>query len=99
MSPERLREAAENNLNELIEGLIRDLPGGLSTAKICSRFRSALSTFPGYDTEDRERMCRYIEQLVGILEIEKPRWLLTRWLYGPILGTLVLLTTSRQNRP
>ena len=96
MRPEGLRQAAEDSLNELLEGLIRDLPSGLSTRAIRLRFRSALSSFPGHDTEDRERMCRYIEQLVGILEIEKPRGLLTRWLYGPILGTLVLLATPRQ---
>jgi hypothetical protein len=36
-------------------------------------------------------MCRYIEQIVEILGIGKPRGLLTRWLYGYVLGTLVLL--------
>jgi hypothetical protein len=75
---------------------MREVPSGLSTRAIRLWFRSALSSFPGHDTEDRERLCRYIEQLVGILEIEKPRRFLTRWLYGPFLGTLVLLANRRQ---
>jgi hypothetical protein len=96
MRPEGLRRAAEDRLNHLIEGLMRDLPSGLSTRAIRSRFAATLSSFPGHDTEDRERMCQYIEHLADILEIEKPRGLLTRWLYGPILGTLLLLPTRRQ---
>ena len=99
MRPEGLRRDAEDKLNDLIAGFILDIPKGLSERAIHSRFSVALSSFPAHDTEDRERMCRYIEQLVDILGIEKPRGLVMRWLYGPILGTLILFMTQPQKPP
>ena len=96
MRPEELRRAAEDQLNDLIEGLMRDLPKGLTERSIRQRFAATLSSFPGHDTEDRERMCRYVEQLADVAGVEKPRGLLTRWLYGWILGTLLLLTPRQK---
>jgi len=96
MRPEELRRVAEDRLNDLIEELTRELPKGLNERSIRRRLAAALSCFPGYDTEDRERLCRYVEQLADIVGVEKPRGLLTRWLHGWILGTLLLLTPRRK---
>jgi hypothetical protein len=91
MRPEHDRRAAETLLNNLIGRLMRDV-GELPAKRFAlPLFAQTLARFPGHDTEDRERMCRYIEQIAEILGIGKPRGLLTRWLYGYVLGTLVLL--------
>ena len=100
MRPEQDRRAAEDLLNNLIERLMREAGETLAKRFVLARCAQTLVHFPGHDTEDRERMCRYIEQTVEILGMDKPRGLLTRWLYGPILGTLVLLSQRRKaSRP
>jgi hypothetical protein len=97
MRPEEVRRAAEIQLDDLIERLMRDPGDTPAQSFVLAQFRQALARFPGYDTEDRERMCRYLRQILDILGIESSGGLLARWLHGPILGTLILLT--RRDRP
>jgi hypothetical protein len=67
MRPEADRLAAETQLNELIERLI-DCPEDTPARRfVLAQFRETLAHFPGYDTEDRERICRYLRQIPDIL--------------------------------
>jgi len=60
MRPETVREKAERQLNKLIDRLIFDPEDALKEKLVLRQFRLSLAHFPGYDTEDRERMCRYL---------------------------------------
>ncbi|HKJ75280.1 MAG TPA: DUF4844 domain-containing protein, partial [Alphaproteobacteria bacterium] len=91
LRPEEVRATAETQLNDLIERLMNGLPAGATTNVILHEFRRTLRLFPSHETEDRERMCGYLEQIMEILGIESSHGLLNRWLYGPVLGTLVSL--------
>lgn len=85
--PERLRAQAQLN------GLIRRLGDGLESKPskmfVLEEFARTLGEFPAIDTEDRERACRYLEEIMGILGIESSDGLLNRWLYGPLLGPVI----------
>ena len=91
MRPEKLRLSAEAQLNELIERVIHVADDKSPKTLVISEFRKALARFPAYDMEDRERMCRYLVQIMEIVGIKNSGGLLTRWLYGPILGSLIWL--------
>ena len=97
MRPEDTRRLAETQLNDLIDRLML-APGDTPERKFVMKlFSQILRHFPRYyETEDRERMARYIVQLAEILGIKGYHGLLTRWLYGRILGTLLLLQTRHQ---
>lgn len=95
MRPEQERLTAESLVDHLIETLILENSKLDSRRWIRQRFSQSLKRFNGHDTEDRERMCRYIRQIAEILGIETPRRLLTFWLYGPVLGTLLFLLRSK----
>lgn len=89
--PAKLRLSAEAQLNELIERVVHVADDKSPKALVISEFRKALARFPAYDTEDRERMCRYLVPIMEIVGIKNSGGLLIRWLYGPILGSLIWL--------
>lgn len=91
LRPEDVRRKAEAQLNHLIECLISDPRDTPARRFVLAQVAETLARFPGSDTEDRERMCRYIEQIYEILGVTNSGGLLTRWLYGPVLGTLIVL--------
>lgn len=91
MRPEREQLTAESLVDHLIDGFILEHSKLSKRGWVRQHFAASLKRFNGLDTEDRERMSRYIEQIADILEIETPRVLLTFWLHGPVLGTLLLL--------
>jgi len=95
MRPEHERQIAEAHLNDLIERLITELPNVPTKASVMHHFAETLALFPGQDTEDRERMCHYLEQIMDIFEIESSDGLLNRWLYGFDPTDLSTLPPSR----
>lgn len=94
MRPELRRSAAQAQLNDLIRRLGKGLPSKPSKRFVMREFERTLAMFEPIDTEDRERACRYLEEIMDILGIESSDGLLNRWLYGSVLGTWV--TYSRQ---
>jgi hypothetical protein len=99
MRPEATRRIAEAELNQLIDCLIHHFQKMFDRKFVARQFCGVLKRFPSfYETEDRERIARYIDQIAGICGIEGHKAVLTRWLYGPILGTLVLLS-RRERKP
>lgn len=85
--PDRL--IAQAQLNGLLRRLMRELKTKPSKRYVLWEFKRTLAQFNPVDTEDRERICRYMEEIMDILGIESSDGVLNRWLYGPILGWLV----------
>jgi hypothetical protein len=88
MRPERRREVAEAQLNSLIERLRDGLSSRPCKKFVLSEFAKTMADFESIDTEDREQLLRYLEEIMHILGIETSDGLLSRWMYGPLLGPL-----------
>ena len=81
ISPEG-RLASELLVNGLIDTLIRDLPAHPTKSVVLSHMKLALASYPAIDTEDRDRLLRYFEQILGILKIDHSNELFNVWRYG-----------------
>jgi hypothetical protein len=68
--------------NALLDRLILGLPDKPTKHYVLSEFSNTLEVYDLKDTEDRERICGYLEQIMEILEIESSDGLLNTWLYG-----------------
>jgi hypothetical protein len=89
MRPESSRLLAEEQLNRLIDHLRDGLPSKPSKKFVLAEFAKATAEFEPTDTEDREQLLRYLQEIMDILGIASSDGLLSRWMYGPILGPLV----------
>jgi hypothetical protein len=89
LRPEGSRLLAEEQLNRLLDRLRDGLPSEPSTKFVLAEFAKTMAEFEPIDTEDRERLLRYLKEIMGILGIASSDGLLSRWMYGPILGALV----------
>jgi Domain of unknown function (DUF4844) len=92
MRPECDRQAAENQVRKLIDRLLADSEPAPDRRAVLAAVAGALKAFPGSDTEDCDRMCRYMREILDVLGIESSGGLLMRWRYGWLLGTFVTLT-------
>lgn len=88
MAPESDRLLAATQINALIDGLRDKVQGNPSKQFVLGEFSRTMSTFPGFDTEDREHFLGYLQEIMTILGIESSDGLLNGWMYGPILGPL-----------
>jgi len=82
LRPESARQKAEVQLNDLIDRLHGGLMAVTRKQFVLSEFKKTLAEFEPGDTEDRERLLRYLERIMDILGIESSDGLLNRWLYG-----------------
>jgi flagellar basal body-associated protein FliL len=73
---------SEARVNALLDTLIVGLPQHPNKKYVMSQFKQALDSFETNDTEERERFCQYLEEIMDILKIESSDGLLNRWLYG-----------------
>lgn len=89
MRPESSRVLAEEQLNRLIDCLLARLPSQPSKKLVLAEFSRTMAEFESPDTEDREQLLRYLEEIMDILRIASSDGLLNRWMYGPILGPKV----------
>jgi len=80
--PSHLIPAAENELNTLVDHLIQHLPDHRDTAFVLDRFTQCLLWFAGHDTEDRERICDYLVEIMDIVGLESSDGLLNSFMYG-----------------
>jgi uncharacterized protein DUF4844 len=89
LRPEDARLLAERQINALIDRLRDGLASKPSKKFTLDEFARTMAEFDPIDTEDREQLLRYLEEIMDILGIESSDGLLNRWMYGPILGPLV----------
>jgi hypothetical protein len=83
------RESAGLVVNELIRSIEYGLPEHPTKQFVLSQFSIALSNLHLTDTEDREQATRYFEAIMDCVGLDSSDGLLNRWLYGPILGSLI----------
>jgi hypothetical protein len=79
---ESVRAECEARVNELIDRLLGELASNPRKETALAIFRSALPQFETADSEERDRVCSYLEQIMGILGIESSDGLLNTWRYG-----------------
>jgi len=78
---EQIRFQAEAPLNRLLERLISDLPQNPRKSFVLQCFKDTLREFNGFDTEEQERMLKYLEEIMDIVGVESSERLLTVWRY------------------
>ena len=49
---------------------------------VLGEFQSALNAFVSEDTEERERVCCYLERIMDCVRINNSDGLLNNWMYG-----------------
>lgn len=74
--PERQRLRAEIVLNFLIDQLIDAVPQQPTKELVLGHFKMALDRVDLVDTEDRERMCLYLEEIMDYVGLESSDGLL-----------------------
>jgi len=79
---EETRTHCETWVNTLIDSLLDGLPSSPTKSLVLSQFKSHLDHFGNQDTDERERVCGYCEQIMDILGIESSEGVLNNWLYG-----------------
>lgn len=79
---ESIRAECEARLNEMIERLLGELEADPRKAVALEEFGRTLPDFETYDSEERDRVCSYLEQIMDILNIDSSDGLLNSWRYG-----------------
>ena len=86
---EEVRAECEGRLNDLVDRLLRMLEADPRKAVALEEFRKVLPYFEMHDSEERDRVCSYLEQIMDILGIDSSDGLVNIWRYGfdPAQGT------------
>ncbi|ADU13459.1 DUF4844 domain-containing protein [Asticcacaulis excentricus] len=80
--PASLRPAAETELNAFVDQLIATLPETPNKASVLKLFAQCLLWFAGHDTEDRNRICDYLVEIMDIIGLESSDGLLNNFMYA-----------------
>jgi hypothetical protein len=79
---ERIRSSCEAHINDLLRQLL-DLPDvALREEALLKPVRRALAHLDAYGSQERDRYCAYLEQIMDALGIEDAAQLLHNWRYG-----------------
>lgn len=79
---EGVRVECEALIDEMLERLLEALQVDPRKAIVLEVFGTALESFYGFESEERDRVCWYLEELMDISGIESSDGLLNRWRYG-----------------
>ena len=79
---EEVRSRCEHQLNALIDRLIAGLPAHTAKQYVLEEFRTTLTAFQSEDSEECDRLLRYMEQVMDITGIVSSDGLLNEWQYG-----------------
>ena len=99
MTPESSRILAEEQLNRLVDRLQDGLPSNPSKKFVLAEFARTMGEFEATDTEDREQLLRYLEEIMDVLGIASSDGLLNRWMYGSFLGSIIDQAPKRRRDP
>jgi hypothetical protein len=81
-SSERVRVACQAHVDNLLKRLLQ-IPGeSVPADAMFKELRRALGALDRYDSEERDRICHYVEQIMDFLGIEDSGSLLGKWRYG-----------------
>jgi len=95
-SPPALCARLEGMFNDVAAKLAAQSGAGASQKELRRTLTSFLNTAnrSDFDTEEGEFVCDQVARLSRMVEVDVAA-ALNRWLYGPILGTLVNLTRGK----
>ena len=79
---EETRARCEHQLNGLIDRLTGGLPARATKQYVLEEFRTTLAAFQSEDSEERDRLLHYMEQIMDITGIVSSDGLLNEWRYG-----------------
>jgi hypothetical protein len=79
---ESIRREAEGMLNDLLDRLLEGIEANPSKSYVLDEFRRTLGGFDDYESEEQDRICLYLEDIMDILGIESSNGLLNTWRYG-----------------
>ena len=79
---EEIRIRLQGHVNDLAARLTSRLAEPIDKAAVLDEFKVTLAHFEEEDSEERERVCGYLEEIMDIFEIESSDGLLNTWLYG-----------------
>jgi hypothetical protein len=79
---EIVRTRCQLVLNALIDRLIADLPAHPQKQFVLQQFRISLASFNAEESEQKDRLLVYLEQIMDIIGIESSDRLLNEWRYG-----------------
>ena len=79
---------AEATINRAIRDILGQLPKGLRRRWVLRRFKAALDQLALSDTEDRERVAEYFQDIMGCIGLESSDGLLNKYVYGFDIGAL-----------
>ena len=79
---EQIRKKAEASLNKLVDKLILNIKSNPYKEYVLKEFKIMLQDFNDYDSEERDRICSYCEEIMDIFQIESSDGLLMEWRYG-----------------
>ncbi|WP_269533513.1 DUF4844 domain-containing protein [Chitinimonas sp. BJYL2] len=79
---ELARAAAQSSVDAVIDILLQTLPSNPRRALVLQTFKSALANFHSAESEERDRLLQYFEQIMIIVGIENSGELFNVWRYG-----------------
>jgi Domain of unknown function (DUF4844) len=76
------RKKYEATVNELARRLLKLRPEEQTKTSVLNQFKPTMNAFEQADSEERDRFLNYLEDLMGIFNIESSDGLLNKWRYG-----------------
>ncbi|HEV7268218.1 MAG TPA: DUF4844 domain-containing protein [Falsiroseomonas sp.] len=92
--------SARQEAEEVVNSLIRDLLGNgaaRSRRAVLRRCVAAIKASPVSDTEDRERLARYLCEILDFLNMDACDWIHFRCMRGPIFGRISWLISGKRH--
>jgi hypothetical protein len=77
-----VRQASAAHIDALLDRLLVGLPQNPTKAFVLGEFKSTLTEFELADSEEQDRACMYMENIMDVLGIESSDGLLGQWRYG-----------------
>ncbi|MFZ0597432.1 MAG: DUF4844 domain-containing protein [Flavobacterium sp.] len=84
ISDNTLRIELNKLVNNSIDDFILDIKNGATKIGFQKSIEKGINQFNSFnlDTEDRERICLYYEQIMDIIKLESSDGILNKWMYG-----------------
>lgn len=79
---QKIRIESEAKINSLFDRLIKGIEKNPRKSFVLSEFAVTLKQFDDADSEEQDRACEYLEQIMDIVHIESSDGLLNNWRYG-----------------
>lgn len=89
------RAQSQAVVDALLHELLLELPKSPRRSVVLGSFKKTLTKFTTLESEERDRICGYLDQVAKILELRSTGELLNVWRYGLPLGWLPIKTTRR----